>query len=700
MSTAHPIDRIRNIGIVAHIDAGKTTLTERILFYSGRTYRLGEVDEGTTVTDWMEQERERGITITAAAVTTAWRDSVTGEEAQINLIDTPGHIDFTAEVQRSLRVLDGGVVVFDAVAGVEPQSETVWRQADQYGVPRICFINKMDRPGADLEHSIQTIRDRLGAAPLPVQIPIGSGDEFVGVVDLIEMHALTFAGTPGSAPTVGRVPPGLADTARAARESMVARIVDTDDALTAQFVEGREIPNRELYRALRRAVLTNQLVPVLIGSALRNRGLQPLLDAIVRYLPSPLEIPAVRGIQPDTGQQVVRHASGEEPFCALLFKILTDPYVGRLAYVRVYSGTMQARRTLYNATRQRRERVSRLFRMYADKRERITACTAGDIAAVVGLKDSFTGDTLCDPASQILLETIRFPQPVIQMAIRPQVEGERERLVRALRKLAEEDPTLRVGYDEQTRQLTISGMGELHLEIVADRVAREFGVPAAAGLPEVAYRETITKTARAQGRYIHQTGGRGQYGVVWLELAPNLPGGGFAFENRTNELAIPAPFIPAIQRGVTQVLEEGLLAGYPITDIRVTVVDGKHHEVDSSKMAFEIAASLAFKEAFPLAGPILLEPIVRVEVRAPEHLLGPIANDLSARGGTIEGVEHSQRTCLARATVPLRTMLGYVTDLRSLTSGRGTFTMELQRYAPVPETAAAEIIHAAEKRRQ
>jgi elongation factor G len=699
MSIAYPIEQIRNIGLIAHIDAGKTTTTECILFYSGRSHRIGQVDAGTTVTDWMDQERERGITITAAAVSTTWRDSQTKQEAQINIIDTPGHIDFTAEVQRSLRVLDGGVVVFDAVSGVEPQSETVWRQADRYSVPRLCFINKMDRVGANFERAVQTIAERLGANPLPVQLPIGREDGFCGVVDLFLMKALVFGKEPGAAPRIEEIPADLQTAAREAREHMVERIAESDDALLSQFIQGQEIPNRALYQALRRATIANTLVPVLGGSALRNQGIQPLLDAVVRYLPSPLDVPRVEGLDPHTGQPTTRRADPGAPFCALVFKVVSDPYVSRLVYLRVYSGALKAGGKVYNARRQRQERVSRLLQMYAAKREVIPACGAGDIVAVVGLKGSFTGDTLCDPGHEILLETIEFPTPVIEVAIEPKSELDQERLVQALQRLAEEDPTFQVAYDAQTAQTIISGMGELHLDIITDRLQREFRVQCDVGPPQVAYRETITQVAQAEGRYVHQAGGSGRYGVVRLRVAPNAPGAGLAFENETSGAVIPQGYIPAIEKGVVEAMEGGVLAGYPLTDVRVTVVGGKFHEVDSHKLDFEIAGSIAFKQACQKAGLILLEPIMRVETRISEDQVGGVVNDFSGRRGKIEGIaQRGQDRYAVKATVPLRNMFGYVTALRSMTSGRGIFSMEFERYVPVDQAIAGEIIHAKKNR--
>jgi len=696
MSIEYPIERTRNIGIIAHIDAGKTTTTERILFYSGRIHRMGEVHEGTAVTDWMVQERERGITITAAAITTSWQDRVTGEECQINVIDTPGHIDFTAEVQRSLRVLDGGVVVFDAVAGVEPQSETVWRQADRYQVPRICFINKMDRVGASFERTVQMIIDRLGANPLPIQLPVGAEDSFRGVIDLFRMQALIFSDELGAKPTIEEIPADMREQAEAAREQMIERIAETDEELTMKFLEGEEIGEMELYAALRRAVITNELVPVMAGSSLRNKGVQPLLDAVVRYLPSPLDVPPVIGTDPATDEPVERKPDNAEPFSALVFKIVTDPFVGRLAYVRVYSGKLNAGSAVYNVNRQRKERVGRLLQMYADKREEIGVCDAGDIAAVVGLKQTFTGETLADPARPVLLETIEFPAPVIKVAVEPKSKADQDKLAEALIKLAEEDPTFQVAYDDQTGQTVISGMGELHLDIIVDRLKREFRVQCNVGRPQVAYRETITRPVRVEGRFVRQTGGRGQYGHVWLEMEPNEAGEGFLFEDRIVGGVVPREYIPAVRKGIEEAMQSGVLAGYPVVDVKVALVDGSYHEVDSSEMAFKIAGSIAFKEGAQKGGAMLLEPVMKVETVAPEEYVGDVVGDFSSRRGDISGMDtRSGGVQAISANVPLSEMFGYATDLRSMTSGRGTFTMEFLKYAPVSQAVADRILKGA-----
>ncbi|MEZ4659871.1 MAG: elongation factor G [Caldilineaceae bacterium] len=696
MTTKFPIERVRNIGIIAHIDAGKTTTTERILFYSGRIHRMGEVHEGTAVTDWMVQERERGITITAAAITTVWKDRLTGEECQINIIDTPGHIDFTAEVQRSLRVLDGGVVVFDAVAGVEPQSETVWRQADRYKVPRICFVNKMDRIGANFERTCQMIIDRLGAVPLPIQLPIGAEDKFAGVIDLFQMKALYFTDELGAKPSIEEIPSALADSALEARATLIERIAETDDELTLKYLEGEEISNDELHVALRRAVVNNQLVPIMAGTALRNKGVQPLLDAVVRYLPSPADVPPVQGVEPHTSEPLIRKADVKEPFSALVFKIVTDPYVGRLAYVRIYSGRLEAGSNVYNVNRDRKERAGRLLQMYADKREEIKVVEAGDIAAVVGLKQSFTGETLSDPANEVLLETIEFPDPVIKVAVEPKSKGDQDKLSDALIKLAEEDPTFQVNYDDQTGQTVIAGMGELHLDIIVDRLKREFHVQCNVGRPQVAYRETITKPVRVEGRFVRQSGGRGQYGHVWLELEPNDPGAGFLFEERIVGGVVPKEYFNAIQKGIEEAMDAGTMAGYPVVDIKVALVDGSYHEVDSSEMAFKIAASIGFKEGTQKAAPVLLEPVMRVESIVPEEYVGDIVGDFSSRRGEIEGMEpRAGGVSAIRAFVPLSEMFGYATTIRSLTSGRGNFTMQFERYSPVSQSIAEKILKVA-----
>jgi len=688
MSRRLPLEQVRNIGIIAHIDAGKTTTTERILFYTGKTHRIGSVDEGTTVTDWMEQERERGITIVSAAVTAEWNGT------QINIIDTPGHIDFTAEVQRSLRVLDGGVVIFDAVQGVEPQSETVWRQADRYGVPRICFVNKMDRVGASYERSIEMIRHRLGANPIAVQLPIGEEANFRGVVDLIDEVAIVWEDDLGKEPLHIPIPEELVERARAERERMVEQIAELDDNLTIQYLEGSEIAPQDLKAALRRAVISGKATAVFCGSSLRNKGVQPLLDGIVEYLPSPLDIPPVKGTHPRTGEVIERHARDDEPLSALVFKIVADPYMGRLAYLRVYSGKLVQASTVYNSVKEKRERIGRLLRMYADRREDIDELCAGDIGAVLGLRDSFTGDTLCDASHPILLETITFPEPVISVAIEPKTTADQDKMAEALRKLAEEDPTFRVRTDEETGQTIISGMGELHLEVLVDRMLREYRVQARVGKPQVAYRESISVPVMgAEYRYVKQTGGRGMYGHVVLTLEPAEPGSGIRFLNEIKGGVIPAEFIPAVEKGVREAAESGVLAGYPVTDIVVTLVDGSYHEVDSNEMAFKMAASLAFKNGVQRGEPILQEPIMKVEVIMPEEFLGEIIGQLNARRGEILGMEpRPGNTHSVRAFVPLAEMFGYATDLRSATQGRGVFSMEFDHYARVPDNVARAIL--------
>jgi len=687
MNRKTPLERVRNIGIIAHIDAGKTTTTERILFYTQKIHRMGEVHNGAATMDWMEQERERGITITAAATTCFWRDH------QINIIDTPGHIDFTAEVQRSLRVLDGGVVVFDAVAGVEPQSETVWRQADRFHVPRICFVNKMDRVGADFNRTIQMIVDRLGARPVAVQMPIGAEDSFVGMIDLIEMDAITYLDDLGTKSQETEIPEVYREEAERMHRELIERVAETDEALTEKFILEEEITADELRAALRRATIRGELVPVLCGSALRNKGVQRVLDAVVDYLPSPLDVPPIVGHHPKTGEPIECPADPNAPFAALAFKIVTDPYVGRLAYIRVYSGTVNAGANTFNATKGKKERVGRLLQMHANHRQEIKSLSAGDIGAVLGFKDTFTGDTLSDPGRQVVLEAIKFPEPVISVAIEPKTKADQDKMSEALTKLAEEDPTFRVRVDENTGQTIISGMGELHLEVLVDRMMREFRVMAKVGRPQVAYRETITRPARAQGRFVRQTGGRGQYGDVVLEVEPLPKGSGFEFENRITGGAIPKEYIPAVEQGVRSALESGVLAGYPVVDLKAILVDGSYHEVDSSDLAFKIAGSIAFKEATQKAKPVLLEPIMKVEVVAPEEFTGDIIGDLSARRGSIEGMEPRGIGMQAiRAHVPLAEMFGYATDLRSMTQGRGTFTMEFEYYDQVSETLTQQVL--------
>ncbi len=690
MARIYPLEKYRNIGIIAHIDAGKTTTTERILFYTGKTYRIGSVDDGTTVTDWMEQERERGITIVSAAVSAEWKGY------QINIIDTPGHIDFTAEVQRSLRVLDGGVVIFDSVQGVEPQSETVWRQADRYNVPRICFANKIDRVGASYDRTIESIKSRLGANPIPMQIPIGSEAEFKGIVDLLEMNAIFWEDELGRDPIIADIPADLLSTAQAMREKLVEHIAELDDDLTIKYLEGEEITVAELKTALRSAVLANKAAPVFCGSSLRNKGVQPLLDAMIDYLPSPADVEAVKGLNPNNGEEVTRVQSDDEPMSALVFKIVTDPYVGRLAYLRVYSGKVTQGSTILNSTKGKRERVGRLIRMYADRREDIDEVYAGDIAAILGLKESFTGDTLSDQSNQVVLESITFPEPVISIAIEPKTSSDQSRMSEALRKLSEEDPTFRVHTDQINGQTIIEGMGELHLDVLVDRMLREFRVHANVGRPRVAYRETITRAVnKVDYRYVKQSGGHGQYGHVVINIAPVERGKGIVFENKIFGGSIPSEYIPAIEKGVREASETGVLAGYPIVDVQVTLVDGSFHEVDSSEMAFKMAGLFAFKEAMQKGSPVLLEPIMKVEVVVPEEYLGDILGQVNSRRGTILGMDARQGNAhAALSNIPLSEMFGYATELRSATQGRGVFTMEFDHYAPVSETVAQKIINA------
>ena len=676
-----PLNKHRNIGIIAHIDAGKTTTTERILFYTGRTHRIGSVDDGTTVTDWMEQERERGITIVSAAVTADWKGY------RINIIDTPGHIDFTAEVQRSLRVLDGGIVVFDAVQGVEPQSETVWRQADRYKVPRICFINKMDRTGASFQRAIDSIQERLGANPIPVQLPIGNEADFQGVVDLFTEEAIVWHDSTGSAPEVTEIPADLKVQVEQAREQMIESIAELDDDLTVKYLEGEEISAEEMRKVLRKAIIENKATAVYCGSSLKNKGVQPVVDGVIDFLPSPLDIPPVKGTHPKTEEEIERGPDENEPMCALVFKIVTDPYVGRLAYFRVYSGSISSSSAVFNSSKRSRERIGRLIRMYADRREEVDEIKAGDIGAVLGLKNTFTGDTLCNEGQQIILESISFPDPVISIAIEPKTTADQDRMAEALRRLAEEDPTFQVKSDEDTGQTVISGMGELHLEILVDRMLREFKVQANIGRPRVAYRETITRPVeKIDYRYVKQTGGRGQYGHVTLGMEPSKPGSGITFENAIYGGAIPREYIPAVEKGVREAAGGGVIAGYPVVDIKVTLTDGSFHEVDSSEMAFKLAGSLAFREGLQRGRSTLLEPVMKVEVVVPEEYLGDVVGQLNSRRGEVQGMDMRPGNAQAiRAMVPLAEMFGYATELRSATQGRGAFTMEFDHYSRISE---------------
>ena len=684
-----PLERMRNIGIAAHIDAGKTTTTERILYYTGRTHKLGEVHDGTAVMDWMEQEQERGITITSAATTCEWRD------IQINIIDTPGHVDFTAEVERSLRVLDGAVAVFDAVAGVQPQSETVWRQADKYSVPRICFINKMDRVGADFFHSIETIVTRLKAKPVAIQLPIGKEDQFKGVIDLVEMKALVWREeTLGAQFDVEEIPADMLDQAKEFRDKMIEAAAEHDDRLFEKFIEGEALSNEDIRSGLRKATIKLKLVPVICGSAFKNKGVQTLLDAVVDYLPSPLEVPPVEGTAIDDNTKVLyRNASDAEPFSALVFKIMTDPFVGQLAFFRVYSGHLAAGESVYNVAKSRKERIGRLLRMHANKREELDEIYAGDIAAAVGLKTVQTGDTVCDDGAPIVLESIDFPTPVIQLAVEPKTKADQEKLGLAIQKLAQEDPTFRVNVDPETGQTILSGMGELHLEIIVDRMMREFGVGANVGKPQVAYRETIRKAAEGEGRFVRQTGGRGQYGHVKLRIEPLATGAGFEFVNKIFGGTVPREYIGPVEAGVKEALETGVLAGYPMSDVRVTLHDGSYHDVDSSEMAFKIAGSMGLKNAARKAQPALVEPIMSVEVVVPEEYMGDVIGDLNSRRGRIEGMELRGTSQIIKSMVPLSEMFGYATELRSRTQGRGSFTMHFGRYEEVPAGLAEEIVN-------
>jgi len=683
MTTQHKLEKIRNIGIIAHIDAGKTTTTERVLYYTGLTHRLGNVDDGTTTTDFMPQERERGITIQAAAITCRWRD------CQINIIDTPGHIDFTAEVQRSLRVLDGGVVVFDSVAGVEPQSETVWRQADRFGVPRICFVNKMDRTGAGFWRTIDSIIDRLGANPAAIQIPIGAEGDFRGVVDLIEMQAITYNGGDGSEQVIAEIPAELEKEAARRREQLIEQLADFDDEIAILYLEGKEIPSEQLRATLRRATLAGDLVPVLAGSALKNKGVQLMLDAVVDYLPSPLDVPAAQGQDPKSGDKIACQADPSEPVVALVFKIATDPYVGRLAYFRVYSGTIRKGQTVSNGLSGKTERIGRLVRMHADHREEVDEIGAGDIGAVLGLKESTTGETMAAPNHPVVLERITFPAPVAEVSIEPRSKADQDKMGTALRRLVEEDPTLRVRRDSQTNETVIAGMGELHLEVMVDRLLREFKVDASVGAPQVAYCETITRSVSSEERLVKQTGGHGQFAHVVIKMEPlqsSDSDDGLIFEEELKGSSIPRNYLPAIERGIRDAMKKGVLAGHPVVDVKVTLVDGKHHEVDSSDMAFRTAAALAFRAGMKKASPVLLEPIMKVEVVAPEEFTGDIIAELNMRRASITGLEpRGTGIQTVRADVPLATMFGYATSLRSRTQGRGTFVMEFDRYAPVSQ---------------
>ncbi len=695
MSRKTPIEKLRNIGIIAHIDAGKTTTTERILFYTGISHKIGEVHEGEATMDWMEQERERGITITSAATTCFWKDH------QINIIDTPGHVDFTVEVERSLRVLDGGVVVFDGKEGVEPQSETVWRQADKYKVPRICFINKIDKEGANFENALNSIWNRLTPNAVAVQLPIGERGEFSGVIDLMNMKAYTFEGQMGETVIEGEIPADLLEKAKEWREKMVEKIAELDDALAEKYLEGKEISVEELKSALRQGVIETRIIPVFTGTALRNKGVQLILDAVVDYLPSPTDVPPVVGILPKDGSEVLRKSSDEEPFSALAFKVATDPFVGQLTFFRVYSGTLKAGSYVINSTKGEKERIGRILQMHANHREEIQEIYAGGIGALVGMKNTTTGDTLCDEGSQVILESITFPEPVIDIAVEPKTKADQEKMGSALRKLAQEDPTLRLRTDEESGQTIISGMGELHLDIIIDRMKREFKVEANVGQPQVAYRETIKASAEAEGKYIKQSGGRGQYGHCWLKVEPQEDKEkGFEFIDEIKGGVIPQEFIPAVNKGVKEALNNGVVAGYPMVDIKVTLYDGSFHEVDSSEAAFKVAGSMAFQEAVKRAKPVLLEPIMKVQVTCPEQFMGDVVGDVNSRRGIIKDIndrgEGNARVKEINSEIPLASMFGYATQLRSMTQGRASYSMEFGHYNEVPKNVA-ETIAAKEK---
>jgi elongation factor G len=685
MPRSLPLERIRNIGIIAHIDAGKTTVTERILYYTGRTYKIGSVDEGTTVMDWMEQERARGITITSAATTAEWRDY------RVNIIDTPGHVDFTAEVERSLRVLDGGVVVFDGVAGVEAQSETVWRQADRYCVPRICFINKMDRTGANFNRCIAMIVDRLKANPIAVQIPLGQEDTFQGVIDLVEGRAVVFTGQADSPPQILEIPVGEKSRYEEARHNMIEKLAEEDDRILNAYLEGAEISIADIKAGLRRVALTGKAIPVFCGSALKNKGIQLLLDAVIDYLPSPLDMPPITAIEVKTENKVIREISDEAPFAALAFKVVADPFVGRLVYLRIYSGTITAGTQVFNATRGERERIGRLLIMHANRHEEITEADCGNIVATMGLKDTFTGDTLCDPSQPVLLENIRFPEPVLSVAIEPKTRADRDKMIDGLTKLAEEDPTFKVAFNDETGQTVISGMGELHVEVLVSRLLSEYKVGANIGQPKVAYKETITARVKVEGRFIRQSGGHGQYGDVWVEFSPNEPGKGIELVSTIKGGTVPQEYIRAAMHGIKEAMDTGGVAGYPVVDIKANVYDGSFHEVDSSDMAFKMAGSMALKSAMHKGCAVILEPIMKVEIVTPEQFMGDIIGDLSARRGRVEAIETLGDTATIHGIVPLSRTFGYATDLRSMTQGRATYSLEFFHYLALPEALAEEV---------
>ena len=680
------LEKTRNIGIMAHIDAGKTTTTERILFYTGKIHKLGETHEGASQMDWMEQEQERGITITSAATTATWKGH------RVNVIDTPGHVDFTVEVERSLRVLDGAVTVLDAQSGVEPQTENVWRQADNYKVPRIVFANKMDKIGADFLYAVSTLHDRLDANAHAIQLPIGAEDQFEGIIDLVEMKAYFYGNDLGTDITEGEIPDEYKDQAEEYRAKLIEAVADLDEDLMMKYLEGEEITVEELKAGIRKATINVEMFPVLCGSAFKNKGVQLVLDAVIDYLPSPIDIPAIKGIDPKTDEEVERHSSDDEPFSALAFKVMTDPFVGKLTFFRVYSGTLKSGSYVYNSTKGKRERIGRILQMHANSREEISEVYAGEIAAAVGLKDTGTGDTLCDEKSHVILESMEFPEPVISVAIEPKSKADQDKMSTALQKLQEEDPTFRAHTDEETGQTIIEGMGELHLDIIVDRLKREFKVDANVGAPQVAYRETFKASAEVEGKFVRQSGGRGQYGHVWIEFSPNEPGAGFEFENAIVGGVVPREYIPAVQAGLEDAMENGVLAGYPLVDIKAKLFDGSYHDVDSSEMAFKIAASLALKNAAKKCSPVLLEPIMKVEVVIPEEYMGDIMGDITSRRGRVEGMEARGNAQVVKAMVPLAEMFGYATTLRSNTQGRGTFTMVMDHFEEVPKSIAEEII--------
>ncbi len=686
MARQFPLEKTRNIGIMAHIDAGKTTTTERILFYTGRVHKIGEVHDGAATMDWMVQEQERGITITSAATTCQWKNH------RINIIDTPGHVDFTVEVERSLRVLDGTVAVFDSVSGVEPQSETVWRQADKYGVPRIAYINKMDRMGADFFRACSMISDRLGANPVPIQVPIGAEENFKGMIDLVKMTAMVYTDDLGTTSETTDIPEDLVEIANKYRENLIDHVAEMSEELTMKYLEGEELTEQDIHDGIRLGTIANKFVPVLCGSSFKNKGVQPLLDAVVDYMPSPLDVPAIKGVHPETGEEDHRDSSDEIPFSALAFKIMADPFVGKLAFFRVYSGTLGSGSYVYNSTKGKRERIGRILQMHANHREDIQQVYSGDIAAAVGLKDTTTGDTLCDEKAPIILESMTFPDPVIDVAIEPKTKQDQEKMGTALARLAEEDPTFKMRTDQESGQTIIAGMGELHLEIIVDRLQREFKVDCNVGRPQVAYRETIKRTVKAEGKFVRQSGGRGQYGHCWIELQPLEPGSGFEFVNKVVGGVIPKEYINPIGAGIEESLQNGILAGFPVLDIRATVFDGSYHDVDSSEMAFKIAGSMAFKAGAAKADPTILEPVMKVEVTVPEEYMGDVIGDINSRRGRIEGMEARSGAEVIRGFVPLSEMFGYATDLRSRTQGRGVYVMMFDHYEDVPKNIAEGII--------